>query len=149
MSVPNEDIVCRFIRGDKDYWSTTLNRPKPNAFKDPELSVWDVDVLRTLSTTIRDLQFDDFAGTGQAQHSVQQYYDFAKEASEEHQAVLEIQVEFRPSDRHVRAPWRKWRDAHAQVEITKSPPPPEPFPYKFRQKLAEKCRMAIPPDGMS
>ena len=145
MLVPGDHIACRFIKPSKKYWSTEHRRPKPKAFSGNVFSVWDKDKLRSLSATLADLQMDSLSGTGQAHHLTEDYYRFANEVVKESGVEFAIQVVFRIEDEYVQEAWRQWRDAHAQVEVTKQPPV---FPFIFRHKLAKNCRIAIAPDGM-
>ena len=126
MLVPRDHIVCRFIRPNKKYWSTEQRRPKPKAFSGIVFSVWNKDQLRSLSATLADLQIDSLSGTGQAHHMTEDYYRFANEVVEESGVEFAIQVVFRIEDKDVEEAWRQWRDAHAQVEVTRQPPA---FPY--------------------
>ena len=68
MPVPEEDIVCRFVRS-KD-WSKSEQRPKPGAFKQPDLSVWHQARLRAHHARLEHLQFGSLARTGQAHYTV-------------------------------------------------------------------------------
>ena len=56
---------------------------------------------------------------------------------------FQVQVEWRPEDKYVDEPWRRWRDAHVQVEAIEGP---VKFLVEFRRLLALKSRFSVPPD---
>ena len=145
MPVPDNHIVCRFIKRSKSHWSTEKQRPKPKAFHGNIFSVWDRDALASMGSTLADLQFDNLKRTGQAQHFTVDYYRYADEVAREQNVGFAVQVEYRTGDDDVGELWYHWRDAHAQVEVIEQPPT---FPYDFRHKLAKGCYIAIAPDGM-
>jgi hypothetical protein len=145
MSVPNNHFLCRFIRPSNSYWSTTLQRPKPKAFAPDPFSVWDKDKLGSMNSTLAELQIESLARTGQAQHKTEDYYRFADEVEQEERVEFAMRVDYQTDDGNVEEAWRQWREAHAEVKVTKQPPV---FPYQFRHKLAKNCRIAIAPDGM-
>ena len=142
MPLPNDDILCRFIR-DND-WSARDNRPKTGAFKykNRELSVWHKERLESEGVDLKQLRLAELSGSGQALHSVEQYFE-ARQVAEENGDGFEMQVEFRPEDEYVSEAWRQWRYAHAQVEIVEGP---EKFPLVFRAYLARRYHSVIPPD---
>ena len=141
MPVPEDDVVCRFIRPDD--WSIRDNRPRPGAFKQAELSVWHKDRLSSQGSTLEDLLIEHLAGYGQAHHAVADYLESAQEAVEREGTPFQVQVEWRPEDQYVEEPWRPWRDAHVQVEATEGP---RKFLIEFRRLLALNSRFSVPPD---
>ena len=141
MPVPEDDILCRFIR-PKD-WSRILNRPKPGAFKQAALSVWHDARLRERGFSLEDLRIDHLAGYGQSHHTAGDYIDCAREAAQRDGEPFQVQVEWRPEDQYVAEPWRHWRYAHVQVEAIEGP---AQFLPEFRRVLAERARVVIPPD---
>ncbi len=141
MPVPSDDILCRFVRPND--WSRILNRPKPGAFKQAELSVWHRDRLRERGVPLEDLRIEHLAGYGQAHHTVGDYLDCAREAEQIEGEPFRVQVEWRPEDEYVAEHWRQWRYAHVQVEVREGP---VQFLAEFRRLLAEKTRFKVPPD---
>ena len=141
MPVPEDDILCRFIRpGD---WSKRDNRPKPGAFKQAELSVWHRDRLLSRQVRLEDLRIGHLSGCGQAHHTVADYLLFARKAAQLERTPFRVQVEWRPEDQYVDKPWQPWRDAHVQVEAVEGP---DKFLVEFRRQLALKSRYSVPPD---
>lgn len=141
MPVPQDDILCRFIRpGD---WSRRENRPRPGAFKQANLSVWHIEQLRKQGAAPEDLRIEHLRGCGQAHHSAGDYQALAAESSQADGVLFQVQVEWRPEDQYVSEPWRTWADAHIQVEVTEGPPD---FLIEFRRLLARRARHSVPPD---
>ena len=141
MSVPGEDIVCRFVR--KEDWSVRDKRPKPGAFKQPNLSAWHRERLLSHGASLEDLRIQHLAGCGQAHHIAADYVVLAEEAAQTEGTVFCVQVEWRTGDEHVGEPWRSWRYAHVQVEAVDGP---ANFLVEFRRMLAQRARTIIPPD---
>jgi hypothetical protein len=145
MPVPVDDSVCRFIR-QKD-WSTELNKPKARLFKQQDLSVWHTGRLAEQGATLDDLRIEDLAGSGQLNLTVGEYLDIASEVSSRIGQTLQVRVEWRPDDQFVKEPWRRWQNAHAQVEMTGASW--EHFPPAFRDLAiitAQRKEVIIPPD---
>ena len=140
MPVPEDDILCRFIR-PRD-WSRILNRPKPAAFKQAALSVWHEARLRERNVLLTDLLIEHLAGFGQAHHTAGDYHDCAREAARRDGEPFQVQVEWRPEDQYVAEPWREWNYAHVQVEATEGP---QQFLPEFRRILAERSRHSYTP----
>ena len=140
MSVPDNDTVCRFVRS-RD-WNKRDNRPKTGAFKQAGLSVWHQERLRERGVSLRDLQIEHLAGSGQAHHKAGDYRRFADEAAQTAGVPFQVQVEWRPGDEYVAEHWRQWRYAHIQVEATEGP---SDFPLEFRRLLAVNARPVVPP----
>ena len=116
--------------------------------KQSDMSVWDEDCLATLEATLGDLQFDQLEGSGKLKLAVQDYLDIATEVSSKMGQAFQIQVEWRSEDQFVTEPWRKWRDAHAQVEMPESPS--NHFPPEFRNLVvivAKRKEGITPPDA--
>lgn len=143
MTVPLEDSVCRFIR-PKD-WSTAEKRPRPSAFNQPDLSVWNESRLIADGVAIEELQIDMFAGCGQAYHTVADYYRFAAQVEEMTGESCKIRVEWRTRDEYVREPWRLWRNAHVQVEIANGS---KALPQPLRRLLALNTRRSVEPRSL-
>ena len=116
MSVPSQDTLCRFVR--RQDWSRREGRPKPGAFKQSGLSVWNCDKLREHGVTLDELRIEHLSGCGQAHHTAGDYLEHAREAERQDGIVLGVQVLWRSGDEHVAPPWRNWRCAHVQIEST-------------------------------
>lgn len=140
MPVPADDIVCRFIRPKE--WNRRDNRPKQSAFRGPGLSVWHQERLRQSGVPLENLRIEHLAGYGQAHHTAGDYADFASEAAQANDVPFQVQVEWRPDDEFVSAPWRQWQYAHVQVEAITGP---AHFLLEFRRLLSLKMRCAIAP----
>ena len=138
MPVPNDDVVCRFIKPSRNTWSREENRPKQQAFKQKCLSVWHQGQLRARGISLEDLLIEDFTGYGQAHHKAGDYLKFARQVSRDE--PFEVLVEWRTNE--VTGPWRRWNYAHVQVEATKGPPT---FPREFRRLLALNARSVVSP----
>ena len=141
--MPNCDVLCRFIR-PRD-WSNRENRPRPGAFKQPDLSVWHKDKLEDKDVQLAELRIEHLAGWGQAHYTAGDFLRLAKETSESEGNDFQVIVEWRPDDEFVEEPWRKWRYAHVQVEAVLGP---QNFLTEFRRRLSLEARTAIPPDGV-
>ena len=141
MPVPEDDVVCRFIRPSD--WSTRDQRPRPGAFKQAGLSVWHRDRLSSRQVRLEDLRIEHLSGCGQAHHVVADYLEFAQEAARREETPFQVQVEWRPEDQYVAEPWRPWRDAHVQVEAVEGP---DQFLVEFRRMLALNTRFSVAPD---
>lgn len=142
MPVPNSDIVCRFIKPDRNTWNSNLNQPKQRAFKQAGLSVWHQERLGANGVNLQDLLIENLAGYGQAHHTAGDYLKFALQAAKSENVCFQVQVEWRRGDRYVNPAWRQWSYAHVQVEATKGPPD---FPLEFRRLLAANARSVVPP----
>lgn len=115
MRVPDEDIVCRFVRA-KD-WSVGEDRPKPSAFKQVDLSLHEGRV-QGRGDDLSDLQFDSLSGTGRAYFRAGDFRRFAQKIeecaeSELANAALSVEAVWRPDT--VPDAWRRWADAHAEL----------------------------------
>ena len=140
MTVPADDIVCRFINPDRRTWNNNLNEPTQRAFKQVGLSVWHRERLSENNVSLARLLIENLAGYGQAHHTAGDYLDFARKVAEEEGVPCRVQVEWRPDE--VAEPWQQWRYAHAQVEATEGP---ADFPLEFRRLLAANSRYVVPP----
>ena len=140
MPVPDDDGLCRFIR-ERD-WSYAENRPRPGAFKQPNLLVWHLNRLYEQGAALADLQIEHLSGSGQAHHTAGDYRRLARQVSQFQGLPFQVEVEWRPEDANVAQPWRPWNYAHAQVESTQGPPD---FLRDFRNELALNCRALTPP----
>ena len=128
-------MLCRFVRPAD--WSTRDSRPRPGAFKQPALSVWNIDMLDQRGVAIDELRIEHLGACGQAHHAAGDYVTYAR------QSGLNVQVVWRSEDEYVAEPWRQWRHAHVQVEATSGPPQ---FTAPYRGLLATNCRHSVPPD---
>ena len=144
MPVPEDAIVCRFIR--RDDWSIRDSRPRPGAFKQADLSVWHRDYLLSRHVLLKDLCIEHLTGCGQAHHAVADYLEFAWRAAQCEGTPFQVQVEWRLEDQYVEEPWRLWRDAHVQVEAVEGP---SKFLVEFRRLLALNSRYSVSPEQES
>ena len=142
MPVPADDIVCRFINPGHNTWNPNLNLPKQRAFKQANLSVWHRGLLTDCGVVLENLLIDNLAGYGQAHHTAGDYLELALQAARDANVSFQVQVEWRPDDEFVPAPWRRWRYAHVQVEAMTGP---ADFPLAFRRLLAANARAVVPP----
>ena len=138
MPVPNDDVVCRFIKPGSKTWNREERRPKQQAFKQAELSVWHQRRLCERGISLKDLLIENLAGYGQAHHKAGDYLKFARQVAE--QKPCEVRVEWRPEE--VPDFWRRWNYAHVQVEATEGP---SNFPIEFRRMLALRTRSVVSP----
>ena len=151
MSVPQDDMLCRFIRGHKDYWSESRNRPRPPAFKENDgLSVWNLNSLHQKSVKVDELRKGPVLdGCGQAHHTAGDYLATAKKAGAQNCSQLDITVEWRPENQFVKPEWRDWAYAHVQVEYAVGMDwnaVLESAAVYFRQELSKNARHTVPPD---
>ena len=140
MPVPQDDLVCRFIR-PRD-WNGRNNRPKASAFKQPDLSVWHIGRLLERGASIDDLRIEHLAGYGQAHHAVSDYETLAEEATQRTGIAFRVRAEWRSADQYVDEPWRPWAYAHVQVEALEGP---ANFLAEFRRLLAAHARYVVSP----
>ena len=151
MPIPPHDLICRFIA--PIHWSKRENGPREGAFKPdlPEqpnvivgLSVWHQNQLATRDVPIEELLIDTLAGFGRVDFRVQEYSDFARQASQAPSGPFAVRVVLRPWDIYVDPPWRPWNYAHCQVESIRGPCR---FTGRFRKLLAANAKgRAIPPN---
>jgi hypothetical protein len=147
MSVPPEDMLCRFISGHKDKWSSNNNRPRPPAFKENGgISVWNLLALQQHGVDPESLLIESLEGHGQAHHTAGDYLGTALKAEKTKGVPLGILVEWRPEDLYVKEPWRLWAYAHAQVECSADD---ESVLVFLRQMLSKNARRIIPPGRVS
>jgi len=139
MPVPPDVTVCRFVRSQD--WNSRDERPKPSAFKGPDISVWDVGRLQGLHVNPEELCIGPLSGAGEARHTVQDYSECARDAASNGVHVT-VEVEWRPEDEHVWEPWHEWRDAHAQVEPSTDD---KRLPLEVRELLAKRSRWCREP----
>lgn len=146
MSVPPEDVLCRFIKGQSDSWNESTGRPRPGAFKDkrePNFSTWNVVSLGLHNVQIEELMAGTFSGHGRAYLTVQDCLEAAKKAGETKGAQFDVVVEWRQET--VSPELKPWSFAHVQVEY----PPDRSFRstiVEFRQLLATKSKDIVPPE---
>lgn len=141
MSVPSDDTLCRFVR-PRD-WSRRDRRPKPGAFKQSGLSVWNCRKLHERGVRVDELRIGHLAGYGQAHHTAGDYLDYARDAERRSGDAIRVSVIARTDDEYVEQGWRKWRYAHVQVEAISGP---DQFTPLYRGLLATNCRYCMPPD---
>jgi hypothetical protein len=146
MSVPSNDLLCRFIKGRSDSWNEGERRPRPSAFKDkrePNFSTWNVVSLVLQQSQIDDLMTGTFRGYGQAYLTVEDCLEAAMKAAEKAGKQFDVVVEWRPDA--VPSELKPWAYAHVQVEY-----PPDRDLHsaivEFRQLLATKSRDVVPPE---
>lgn len=148
MPLPLEDTVCRFVR--RGEWSEREGRPRPGAFKQPELSFWHPGRLEANGVRLEALQFDSLRGSGQALLTVEQIHEAARGAEQKRGGVLRVVLEWRPET--VGDAWRQWSYAHAEMEIEamEEPPPEENrdggLMSAFRMILCQQARCHPPQD---
>ena len=140
MPIPNDDVLCRFIRPGRGYWNPQTNEPLQRAFKQVDLSVWHQGRLHDNGVALHELLIENLSGYGQAHHTVQRYLEIAQSIAQEEGEPFQIQIEWRPNA--VTEPWRQWRYAHVQVEVTAGP---QDFPLEFRRRLAANAQAVVPP----
>lgn len=134
MYVPSDGDLCRFVRPAD--WSTRDSRPRPGAFKQPKLSVWECGILGRRGVSIEELKIEHLRGNGRAHHTPGDYVALARQSS------LDVQVVWRPDDEFVAKPWQQWNYAHVQVEATSGP---AQFTPEYRGLLATNCRRCVAP----
>ena len=138
MPVPLDDTVCRFVR--PKYWKKSDNRPNQQAFKQKNLSVWNINKLNEYSVQIEELLIDNLTGYGQAHHTVRDYIVLALEVAREEDMLCQMHVEWRPEA--TSALWWQWCYAHVQVEAVEGP---SDVPLELRRKLAANVRHVVAP----
>ena len=147
MPVPDEDLVCRFVR--KRDWCEREKRPNAAAFKDKRgLTVWHIQRLSELGAELGQLKIEHLRGNGEAHHKAGDYRAAAQWAEDKVKEQLQVDVsldtivEWRPEDVYVAEAWRAWREAHVQVETQA-----ENAALKlFRERLLLTMRYTAPPD---
>ena len=145
MPVPEEDIVCRFVRS-KD-WSTLERRPKAGAFKGKgvDLSVWHPARLQAYGAQLEDLQFGPLAGTGQAHYTAGGFGRIASKVEAEAQGRcetgrLDVIVEWSPDQ--VAEEWKRWAYAHIDIRTQTDC---QELGIAFRRALCFTAQHLIPP----
>ena len=143
MPVPEDDIVCRFVRS-KD-WSDSEQRPKPGAFKDPNLSVWHPARLEACAVRLEELQFGSLARTGQAHYAVGDFGRTVRKVESEAEqsgepGSLAVAVEWAPDT--VLEAWKRWVCAHIEVRTETDC---KALWARFRRALCTSARQVIPP----
>ena len=141
MPVPEEDIVCRFVRS-KD-WSDSEQRPKPGAFKDVSLSVWHPACLQAHGARLEDLQFDSLARTGQAHYAAGDFSRTARKVEAEavgESGKLDVTAEWSPET--VVEAWKRWAFAHMEVRTEMDC---RKLWAAFRRALCTSARKVIAP----
>lgn len=139
MRVPDEDIVCRFVRA-KD-WSEGEDRPKPGAFKQVDLSLFHEGRVQDKGNDLSDLQFGSLFGTGRAYYRAGDFSRFAQKIKscaepELANAALSVEVLWKPET--VSEAWLRWADAH--VEMTAPETNCKTLMTRLRRKLCMNTR---------
>ena len=143
MSVVLDDMLCRFVR-PRD-WSSRDHRPRPGAFKQSGLSVWNCNKLRERNARLDELRIRHLSGSGQAHHTAGDFLRHAYDSQLRGGEAFQVRVMSRTDDEYVEQDWRRWRYAHVQVEAVSGP---DKFTPLFRQLLAVNCRYCVPPDAI-
>ena len=145
MPVPEEDVVCRFVRS-KD-WNKPERRPKAGAFKGKgvDLSVWHPARLKACGAQLEDLQFGHLARTGQAHYTAGDFGRIAREVEAEAQqrggtGRLDVTVEWSPEQ--VAEAWKRWAYAHIDVRTEIDC---KELGTAFRRALCTNARYLIAP----
>lgn len=144
MAIYDDDVLCRFIRPRKEYWSPQEHRPKAPLFKQPALSLWHEGRVAAKQSTLCDLQIEGLAGTGQAHHTAGDYRRFAEQAGEGEQEGLDLALCIQWEPAHVHPPWQRWQDAHVEVTTSNTMDAKSAL-REFRRLLALNARVVIPP----
>ena len=135
--VSDGEWLCRFLTsGD---WDEDKQQPTSRAFKAShrELSFYHPKKVEELGSSLRDLCIDRLEGAGEAHLQVKTCIDLGQGVS----PVFDPQVYWRPDK--VRQPWKRWKDAHAQVQSEKGD---ANFPLTYRSLLADNATCLRPPD---
>ena len=141
MPLSPDHILCRFIKPEKEKWNDKLNQPTQRAFKQPDMSVWNQDLLRGKGACLEDLLFGELLGYGQAHHQVEDYYRLAEDVEGEG-ISCRISIQLAPDQ--VPFPWLDWQYAHFQVyRLGES----KELPLELRRRLAAECRKIVAPQG--
>ena len=138
MEVPNDYLMCRFIRPGE--WDFESGEPFPAAFRasDNQLSLYHIETVVTLGSDMSELCFGSLSGAGEAHLRAS---DFPAAASENSNlAHLNPKVVWRPDK--VEPKWSKWEEAHAQVETSAGD---DHFPHSYRVALVLKADPIRPP----
>ena len=146
MPVPPHNVLCRFVKEQRDCWDDKGGRPRANAFKDnrePNFSAWSVTALEHRKVRVEELMVGTFRRYGRVHLSVQDCVDAAREASEMVGTAFGVLVEWRP--RQVTPELQHWSFAHAQVEYSPDDSV-KSVVVKFRQRLALRAKAVSPPD---
>lgn len=143
MSVPDEDIVCRFVRS-KD-WSESEQRPRPGTFKQIDLSVWHQANLQSHAVRLEDLQFGSLARSGQAHYIVGDFSRIARKVKAEaarrgESGRLDVTAEWSPET--VPEEWEQWVTAHVEIRTKMDC---KKLWAAFRRALCTSARKVIPP----
>ena len=141
MSVPLEDVLCRFVRLCD--WHQKENRPKSKAFKQINYSAWDSTCLQRQGAQIEDLQIEQLKECGLSCHSVQDYHDIAATMAKMTRKPYEVAVEWAPDN--VPPQWEQWKHAHVRVDT----PDGKLLPKFFRDQLVLRSRVNVQPAALA
>lgn len=150
MTLPVDDVVCRFIRRDSNKWHKTKKRPRSDAFSDGRdqkgISLWHVERLRQYSVELEDLRLGTLCGAGQVHLTIGDFYEAAREVSDRQDIQsFHVQVEWRTDDAHVPPSWRQWNYAHAEALLPGNAD--RSVVQHFRHLLSLRtAKCVIPPD---
>ena len=134
--VSKEEWICRFVTKDK--WDDELQQPTPQTFKasNRQLSVFHPRRVEEAGFEMQDLCIEQFSGAGKARLQVETCIELGKGISNE----FNPRVYWRPDS--VAKPWRRWKDAHVQIESRGGN---AGFPPSYRSLLAENATCLRPP----
>ena len=79
MPVPNDEIVCHFIK--QSDWSEVSKAPKAKSLKQKDMSVWHPGRLATQGATLDNLRFREFAGAGKLMLTPSDYFAIAEKVA--------------------------------------------------------------------
>ena len=152
MLIPQDDIVCRFIRPQSNKWHKSKRRPRPDAFNDGRdqkgISLWHRDRLLSRSVPLKDLRLGSLEGSGQIHYTARDYYELAMEAADEKGRPLPIRLEWRTRKEQVTKQWWKWRYAHSEVLLPNDPDKGtlQCFRHLLSIYARKKAKRIVPPD---
>ena len=137
--VPGHDWICHFISPDE--WDDTLQEAIPKAFlaSDRQLSVFHRCRVESMGDKLSDLCIESLAGFGEAHLRVDKCITLGQNISD----VFSPRVYWRPDK--VSEPWRRWKEAHAQIESLGGK---ASFPQTYRVLLARNATYPRLPDGI-
>lgn len=137
-TVPDDDVVCRFMRAEE--WSESENRPRANAFKRSNMTVWHEDRILASGSQMSDLQIGQLHGSARAYYAAGDFSAVAKEVKCETGEYAEASVLWNHSDEAVPYEWSKWKCAHAEVNFRLCG---EEVTRRFRAELAIRARRKV------
>ena len=115
-----------------------MERPRPQAFKQPGLSVWHKNWLDQRSIPLEKLRVGSLEGAGQAHHAVEDYHRFAEK--------LSLPIKINPNPVDVPPQLEEWKEAHHEVFPRDIPSGGGVLPLEFRNLLILNARLLVTPD---